>query len=99
METGSWKPMIISKTAAYPKGRYDGGWWSLNVLNSHTILFMGTTNSYELDIKDILNTGNDPTDKYDISILENDEEIPARLRLDDPENPSFWLEVGIDIIN
>ena len=56
------EPLIFSKKA-FPKGRYDNGWWSINVLDKYNVLFIGKDSSYELNFKEILETGLDSNKK------------------------------------
>ena len=50
---------VIFSKEAFPKGRYDNGDWSINILNEYTVLFMGSISNYELNLKEILETGLD----------------------------------------
>ena len=89
-----WLPLKISKHSK-PNGRMDTNYSKIIVQDNNKISFVGINKTLELDLTNILLSGND--DKYAVDVYYDEADIPNVLRLDDEKNPSFWFQIGVEL--
>jgi hypothetical protein len=96
-----WLPLKISPHLKV-NGRFDDRNWIVEIIFPDKVKFTRPSvlncdepEEQTIFMNNILEYGKD--NKYSVDVYMDEADIPYYVRLDDPNNPSFWLQIPVEV--